>query len=314
MQMRWVGAIVIVLVLLTSAACVGGLALVAVSQSDTPSGDHVAVVEVYGQISTREAGGLFAAETASAEGIIRELEQIRENGNVRGVLLDVDSPGGSSLASEQIYAELLRVQEDGIPVVAYFGNSATSGAYLISAPADLIVANPSTITGSIGVISQVPNMEELYEKIGIEMQTITTGEFKDMMQPARPLTDEEREIIQEIQDEIFDSFVDAVADGRELNESEVRELADGRIYSGRQGVENGLVDELGDHRHAVQAIGELSGLGDDPDLRDYSPGTPGFWDVLLGVTSGDINVNLPSPIEFDIDPRDLHLEFRSSTQ
>ena len=314
MQLRWIGAIIIVLVLLTSAVCIGGIVLIGVTQADTPTGDHIAVVDIHGQITTRDPGGLFAVNGASAERIIRELEEIRDTDSVKGLMLDIDSPGGAVIASEQIYTELLRVQAEGIPIVAYFGNTATSAAYHISTPADVIVANPGTVTGSIGVISQVPNLEALYEKIGIEMQTITTGEFKDMMQPARPLTEEERQIIRDIQEESFDSFVDAIAAGRPLSEDEVRELADGRIFSGRQGIENGLVDELGDRRDAIRTIGELSGLGDDPDLRDYSPGPPGFWDILLGAASGDININLPSPFEMEIDPRDVHLEIRSSTR
>ena len=202
MQLRWIGAIIIVLVLLTSAVCIGGIVLIGVTQADTPTGDHIAVVDIHGQITTRDPGGLFAVNGASAERIIRELEEIRDTDSVKGLMLDIDSPGGAVIASGQIYTELLRVQAEGIPIVAYFGNTATSAAYHISTPADVIVANPGTVTGSIGVISQVPNLEALYEKIGIEMQTITTGEFKDMMQPARPLTEEERQIIRDIQEEI----------------------------------------------------------------------------------------------------------------
>ncbi len=314
MQLRWVGAIVIGLVLLTSAACIGAIVLIGVTQADMPTGDHVAKIEVRGQISAREATGLFAPDSASAEQIISELEAIREDGNAKALLLDIDSPGGTAIAAEQIHDELLRVKDAGIPIVVTFGSSATSGAYYIAAPADVIVANPGTVTGSIGVITQVPNMEELYEKIGIEMQTITTGEFKDMMQPARPLRDEEIELIQDLQDETYEEFVDVISAGRDLSESEVRELADGRIFSGRQAVENGLVDELGDHRDAIQIAGELGGLGDDPDVRDYSPSPPGFWDVFLGVTSGELELNLPGIFGPDIDPRDIHLEIRLSPQ
>jgi protease IV len=314
MNLKWVGAIVVGLVFLTSMVCIGAVVLIGLTQSDAPSGDHVAVVGVYGSITSRPQGGLFAADSANAEQLTSELREIRENGSARAVLLDIDSPGGSALASEQVHAEILRVKDAGIPVVAYFGTAATSGAYYISAPADVIVANAATVTGSIGVIAQVPNMEELYEKIGIEMQVITVGEFKDMMQPSRPLTDEEVEIIQTIQLETYDAFVSVIAEGRDMSESEVRELADGRVYSGLQAAENGLVDEIGDYNHAVRVAGELAGLGDDPDLRDYSPSAPGFWDIFFGVAGRDIEINLPGAFDIPIDPRDVYLEIRTEVR
>ena len=314
MQLRWVGAIIIALVLLTSAACIGGIVLIGVTQADAPTGDHVAVIEIHGQISSRASTGLFATDSASAQEIVAELEAIRDDGNVQALLLDIDSPGSTAIAAEQIYDELLRVKEDGIPIVAAFGSSATSGAYYIAAPADVIVSNRGTVTGSIGVITQVPNMQELYEKIGIEMQTIATGEYKDMMQPARPLRDDEIELISELQDETYEEFIEVIAAGRDLSEAEVRELADGRVFSGRQAIDNGLVDELGDYREAVRIAGELAGLGDDPDVRDYSPSPPGFWDVFFQVTSGDLDLNLPGIFGPDIDPQDMHLEIRLSPQ
>jgi protease IV len=314
MQLKWVGAIVVGLVLVTSMVCIGGVILIGVTGTDGPTGDHVAVVGVYGGINTREQTGFFADDGASAERLVRELRDIRESGDARAVLLDIDSPGGSALAAEQIHAEILRVQDAGIPVVAYFGSSATSGAYYISAPADAIIANAASVTGSIGVIAQVPNLEDLYEKIGIDMQIIAVGEFKDMMQPSRALTEEERQIIQDIQLETYDAFVAAIASGRDMSESEVRELADGRVYSGLQAVDNGLVDEIGDYYHAVSVAGELAGLGEDPDLRDYSPSPPGFWDIFFGVTGRDIQVNLPGAFDVPIAPRDVYLEIRTETR
>lgn len=310
MRLRWVGAIVIAGVVLFSAACVGAIFAVGVTQVGVPDGDHVAVIQVHGQIQTRDPGGLFAPEVASAERIIEQLEHIRENTSAKAVMLDINSPGGGVVASEQIHEEITRIQEEGIPVVAYFGDTAASGGYYIAAPADRIIANPATVTGSIGVIAQVPNMEELFEKIGIEMQVIKSGELKDMMQPTRPLTDEEREILQQILDESHEVFMEVVAEGRDLSMDEVRTLADGRIYTGRQAVNNGLVDELGDYRDAISLTGEIAGLGDDPEVRDYSP-DPGFWDVFMGVTSNGFS--LPLPWDLDVDPREIHLEINYGT-
>jgi protease IV len=314
MQLRWVGAIVIAFVFLTSAACIGAIVLIGVTQTDAPSGDHVAVIEIHGQFAARDSGGLFSGESPSAERIIEQLETIREDGNAQAVLLDIDSPGSTAIAAEQIHTELMRVKDAGIPIISYFGSSATSGAYYIAAPSEVIVANPGTVTGSIGVITQVPNMEELFEKIGIEMQIIATGEYKDMMQPARPLRDDEIDLIQELQNETYEEFIDVISSGRDMSESEVRELADGRVFSGRQAVENGLVDELGDLREAIRIAGEVSGLGDDPTLRDYSPSPPGIWDVFMGVTTGDFELDFPSIFGPEIDPRDVHLEIRLSPQ
>ncbi len=307
MRLRWIGVIVVSLVLLTSAACVGAVVALGITQADVPTGDHVAVIEIHGPIMSSDPGGLFAANIASAERIVEQLDQIRDDSSVKAVVLDINTPGGGVVASEQIYEAVLRVQDEGTPVIAYFGDTAASGGYFISASADQIVANPATITGSIGVISQIPNMEELFDKIGVELQTIQTGEFKDMMQPSRPLTEAEREIIGSILDESYERFVEIIVDGRDLSETEVRELADGRIYSGRQAAENGLVDVLGDERDAISLAGELSGLGDDPDVRDYTP-SPDFWDVFVGFTSGEINLPFSAPFGIDIDPREMHLE------
>jgi protease IV len=308
MRLKWVGLTVIALVLITSFACIGGIALIAIMSSDAPSGDHVAVVEIRGPIVDRAPGGLFATEAASADRIVNELERVRESGSAQALILDIDSPGGAVTPTDRIYSELLDVKAEGIPVVAYFRGTAASGGYYIAAAADTIVSNPGTITGSIGVITQVPNLEELYDKLGIEMQIIQTGEFKDMMQPSRPLTDEEREIISEIQQETFESFISVIVTGRGMSEGEVRDLADGRIFSGRQAFENGLVDELGDFDTATAIAGELSGLGDDPELRDYSPSAPGFWDVFFGVAGREFDLSWTSLFDIDIDPRETHLE------
>lgn len=306
MRMRWIGAIVIAGVLLVSAACVGAVFVLGVTQVSVPSGDRIAVVPVQGQITTREPEGLFAVQGASAERIIEQLEDIKNDSSIQAVMLDINSPGGGVVASEQIHDAIVEVRDEGTPVVAYFGDTAASGGYYVAAPADAIVANPATITGSIGVIAQVPNLEELYDKLGIEMQVITSGELKDMMQPNRALTEEEREIIQEFLDENHERFMEVVAEGRDLSMSEVEELADGRIYTGRQAADNGLVDELGDYGDAISTTGEIAGLGSDPDVEELSPETPGFLDLVVGAASDGLN--LPAPFDLGIDPRDVYLE------
>lgn len=306
MRLRWVGAIVIAGVLLVTAACVGAVFALGISEAEFASGDRIAVLPVHGQITTRESDGLFATEGASAERVIEQLEQVQDDSSIQAVMLDINSPGGGVVASEQIHNEIVDVTEAGIPVVAYFGDTAASGGYYIAAPADRIVANSATVTGSIGVIAQIPNLQELYDKLGIDMQVITSGEHKDMMQSTRPLTDEEREIMQEYLDQTYRRFVEVVAQGRDLSTSEVEELADGRIYSGLQASENGLVDDLGDYQDAISITGEMAGLGTDPEIQELSPSSPNLFDLLAGAMSGDFD--LPFPFDFGTDPRDLYLE------
>jgi protease IV len=307
MNLRIVGIVVVAGVLLTTAVCIGAILAIGFTQRISPTGDHVAVVRIHGVIVTRDPGGLFGGGMASAESLVEQIEEARTDGNVRAILLDIDSPGGSATASEIIHAELVRASEDGIPIVAFFGDTAASGGYYVAAPADQIVSMPNTITGSIGVIATVPNLQELYEKIGVDMQVITSGPHKDMLQASRPLTDEERAILQSIIDESYADFVRVVADGRGMSEAEVRELADGRIYTGRQAQELGLVDQIGDLKHAIAVAGDLAGLGPDPELVDYTP-SPGFWDAFFGIQLDRLGFGPP----IDLDPRTLYLELKYS--
>ncbi|PKM82292.1 MAG: signal peptide peptidase SppA, partial [Firmicutes bacterium HGW-Firmicutes-13] len=188
-------------------------------------------------------------------------------------------PGGSAAASQEINSEIKKLREEGKVVVVSMADVAASGGYYIAAAADKILANPGTTTGSIGVIMQVTNLEELYEKIGMEIETIKSGEQKDIGNPARPMTEEERSILQSISNDIYDQFVDAVAEGRNLSRERVLELADGRIFTGRQAFELDLIDELGDLYDAVEKAAELAGL-DQIVIKEY--GKLSFWDVFLG--------------------------------
>lgn len=255
---------------------------------------HVAEIRVRGTIVLRGSGGLLTGEAASAERIVEQLDRARENPKARGVLLRVDSPGGGVNAAREIWAAVRRVQEAGKPVVAFFEDTAASGGYYISAPADRIVAMPDTITGSIGVIAVVPDLSGLYEKLGIRYQVVKSGEYKDMLSSDRPMTEEERAILERLIQEAYDAFVQVVAEGRKLPEDRVRELADGRIYTGRQALEVGLVDQLGGYRDAVATAGELAGLGPEPTVRVYSA-PPSFWEALSGTTASMLFGNQRGP-------------------
>lgn len=215
------------------------------------------------------------------EDVVRMLDAIRnDEESWDGVILELDTPGGSVLASEEIVDALRRLEDEtDIPVVSWMRGVAASAGYYVAAPTDRIVASPNTFTGSIGVILEYYVVDELADKVGVEAVTIKSGDLKDLGNPLREPTEEERELFQAIIDEAYDQFVEVVADGRDMPESRVRELADGRIYTGRQAKELDLVDELGLRAEVYDAVADLvdqKGVeGDDLDVvefsRQYSP-------------------------------------------
>lgn len=245
----------------------------------------IGLIYVEGTIAGgRSQSGLFTASRGT-DIILSQLREARLDPKIEAVVIRVNSPGGSAAASQEINSEIKKLKEAGKAVVVSMADVAASGGYYVAVAADKILANPGTTTGSIGVIMQVTNLEELYEKIGMEVETIKSGEQKDMGNPARSMTEEERSILQSISNDVYDQFVDAVAEGRNLSREKVLELADGRIFTGRQAYELNLIDELGDLYDAVETAGELAGL-DKVIIKEY--GKPGFWDIFL---TGGINQN-----------------------
>ena len=241
--------------------------------------EKVAVLPVAGQIGSEEATGALATPAATPETLRNQLRQAAEDESVRAVVLEVNSPGGGVTASAQMRDEILDFKESsGKPVVVSMGDMAASGGYYISAPADSIVANPSTLTGSLGVIISLLNYEEAQEKIGLREEVVKSGEFKDIGSPANELTPEEREIFQELVNEDYDEFVRVIVEGRGLPEDRVREMADGRIYSGRQAENLGLVDELGDLEAATGIAQELADV-DGATVVRYTQ-EPGLAELL----------------------------------
>lgn len=190
--------------------------------------------------------------------IVAELDQAIEDDEVAAVILDLETPGGGVVASENIHRKVLEAREAGMPVIALMREVAASGGYYIAAGADEIVASSSTITGSIGVIMVAFNLEGTAEKIGITTEVIKSGPHKDIASPFRELQDEERQILQNLINEAYEQFVSVVAKGRGLDAARVRELADGRIYSGKQARELGLVDHLGGRELALERAKQLA--------------------------------------------------------
>jgi protease-4 len=237
-------------------------------------GGRVAVLSLSGPIQSAEGGFIFGS-AITPQDVRQKLSWAEGDSGIKAIVLRVDSPGGSVAASQEIVEELEAFDR---PIVVSMGDVAASGGYFVSAKADRIVASPGTLTGSIGVIAQAANLEGLYEKLGIEMQTFTAGKHKDMF--SREMTPEEEAIVQGMVDQLYDQFVQVVAEGRGLSEDRVRSLATGQLYTGTQAKELGLVDELGGLQRAIDLAGELGGI-EHPEAIYYP--SPPLFGRLMGV-------------------------------
>lgn len=245
--------------------------------------NKVAVIYVEGVIMGGRGQGSLLAEAGGTDALIRQLHQARDDAAVKAVVLRINSPGGSAPAAQEVGTEIKKLRAGGKIVVASMGDVAASGGYWLAAVTDKIYANPATLTGSIGVYIPYSNWQELYNKIGIKPEKIKSGPHKDILSPDRPMTAEERTIIQTMVDELYGQFVTVVAEGRKLAPERVRQLADGRIYTGSQAKELGLVDELGTMYDAIDGAANLAGIQGKPTLVEYGKQSP--WSLLLGAGS-----------------------------
>ena len=240
--------------------------------------DKIAVVNLNGPIFDTDAGPFSGSDAAiSAQRVTHLLEKLQNADDVKAVILKINSPGGAVVASDEIYQQVRLLQQHKV-VVASLGDVAASGGYYIASGANKIVANPASITGSIGVIAQLPQLSGLYEKIGVEMRTIKSGEFKDIGSESRDTTAEEQAIFDSIIKDSYDQFIQAIVTGRKMDEASVRKLADGRIYSGKQAKANGLVDELGDFQTTIKITEDLARIS-NATLVEYSDQS--FFESLL---------------------------------
>jgi len=208
--------------------------------------DQVALLEIKGMISE----GKSVTDLVARYG---------EDTNIKAIILEIDSPGGGVAPSQEIFTEVSRAREQK-PVVAYLGNVAASGGYYVAAGADKIVASPGTITGSIGVLFQLSNFEELLRKIGVDFSTLKAGKFKDVGSPYRAMSQEERELMENVLLNVHEQFIQDVARGRGISLDQVRAVADGRIMTGLQAADAGLVDELGNFQDALRITKDLAGI------------------------------------------------------
>jgi protease-4 len=260
--------LVLLAVLAVMALLIGAPFFLAGGGRDRLRGEGVGVVEMEGVLLSPNA-------------ILKQLVRYRNDDRVRAVLLRIDSPGGGVAATQEIYWEVLRTRRTK-KVVASLGSVAASGGLYVAAAADRVVASPGTLTGSISVIMHVGNYEELFHKIGLKSVVIKSGEFKDIGSPWREMTGREKEILQKLVKNMHDQFVRDVAQGRGLPVERVAALADGRVFTGQEAVQLGLVDELGNFEDAVALAGKLAGLKGRPNLIYERQERFRWWDLLLG--------------------------------
>ena len=247
------GTRVVLLTVLLYAGTLGVFLVVVAAVLRTPEGgglgfgSRVAVVELEGII-------------LDVDDIVRDLKSHRDNPLVRAVVLRINSPGGVVGPTQELVRAVQRLREAGKPVVASLGAVAASGGYYVAVATDSIYANPGTLTGSIGVIMQMANLENLMKKVGVEYVVIKSGQFKDVGNISRPMTGEERRVLQALLDDVHRQFIDAVAEGRKLDRARVVSFADGRVFSGAQAKTLGMVDELGGLEEAINGAAKLAGL------------------------------------------------------
>jgi protease-4 len=229
-------------------------------------GDSIGVVQVEGTIN-------------DSRDIIDSLKQFGDSSGIKAIVLRIDSPGGAVAPTQEIYEEIEKLKKKK-PVIASFGGMAASGGYYIGSACDEIVANPGTLTGSIGVIMQLGNVEELLKKIGVQGYSVKSGANKDIGSPLKPLTPEGKAILQALVDNVHAQFVRAVAKGRRLTEDKVKSLADGRVYSGEQAKGLGLVDVLGNMEDAVELAAKRVGMKGKPQVVYSRAEQKGWMDMV----------------------------------
>lgn len=246
--------------------------IITISRKGMSLGEKVALVRVEGPI-------------LEAKSVVDELKEYTKDSSVKAILLRVNSPGGGVVPSQEIYGAVRRAVAVK-KVVVSMGSVAASGGYYISAPANRIIANPGTITGSIGVIMEVPNVKELMDKLGIKTEVVKSGRHKDIASVFRGIGKEERDILQGVMDDVHEQFIKAVAEGRKLPVSEVRKIADGRIFSGLQAVKVGLVDDTGDLEFALRETAKIAGIRGEPEVVNKKEKSP-----ILELLNGRIPEN-----------------------
>jgi len=248
-------------------------------QKNIPIGERVALIRVEGPI-------LDSKDT------IDELKEHLKDPSIKAIIMRIDSPGGAVAPSQEIYEEVRKAVAKK-KIVVSMGSVAASGGYYIASPATRIVANPGTLTGSIGVIMEIPNFAGLMNKLGIKSEVVKSGRHKDIASVFRGIKKEDREILQNVLDNVHDQFILAVAEGRKMLLEDVRKIADGRVFTGEQALKVGLIDEIGNLEDAVKVAGKLSGIKGEPEVVSKKERFS-FRDLLKGSIPKELTDVFPS--------------------
>jgi protease-4 len=244
-----------------------------------PLSSRIAVVPIRGMIT-------------DSKGAVDLLKKYRKDPQVKAIILRIDSPGGGTAASQEIYREVQRTVSKK-KVVASMGNVAASGGYYVALAADKIMANPATLTGSIGVIMELSNIKELLKKLGVNREAVKSGPYKDIGSPVREIKPEERRLLEEVIKNVHEQFIEVVMKGRRLSREKVEAIADGRIFTGQQAKDLGLVDELGSFEDAVDLTKKMVGLSGEVKLIYPEKKRISFWDLLFSALIGEMKESLP---------------------
>ncbi|HOL62131.1 MAG: signal peptide peptidase SppA [Elusimicrobiales bacterium] len=235
----------------------------AISTIKKDNKNKVALIPIYGAIYKRDSG----ISDKGSDLVVNMIKKYGEDKNIKAIVLDINSPGGSVGAVQEIYSMIKKIKEQyKKPVVAHFGDVAASGGFYVAMACDKIISNSGTITGSIGVIFSTTQGEELFKKIGLKSNTVKSGKFKDIGSFSREMTKEERALLQDMIDDTYGIFVDVVASGRKMDKNKVKDIADGRIFTGSQAYQLGLVDKIGDLYDAIDEAGVMAGIGKNPSV------------------------------------------------
>jgi protease-4 len=252
-----------VLIVLLTAAVLGGIFFVVLFLTSSLSG-RTAALSVMG--TDRVAMVKIEGVLISSEHVVEELNDYADDPSVKAIVIRIDSPGGGVVVSQEIYNAVKNAKKEGKKIIVSMGSVAASGGYYVAAAADKIVANPGTLTGSIGVKMEFANVEKLLEKIGVKGMVVKAGEFKDIGSPFRDMTAQEKKLLQDVIDDVHSQFIKAVAEGRNLPEADVRAIADGRIFTGQQALSLKLVDQMGDLADSIRLAGSLAGIKGRPKV------------------------------------------------
>lgn len=276
----WIIGLIFVLVFILGGCLFVSLFFLALSGTKIPIGDCIALIHIQGIIAdTGSESSIFTTVAATPERIIKQLKAAEEDGKVKVILLRINSPGGTAAASQEIYKEVARINNIK-PVVVSIGDMGASGAYWISCGARKIMASPASSVGSIGVIMEIPNYEELYNKLGVKFIIISKGKYKDIGSPARPMTEEEKNILQGQVNQVYEQFIETVAQGRKIPKDKVEEYASGLVFTGTDAKGKKLIDELGNFQDAINLSAKLGQIKGKPTIIRYDKIT--FSDILFG--------------------------------